>query len=336
MDKYGGQMNYDELKKYLLNVDENDNLYTSKKPIMWIHMNYEYNSRNWESFGSRSSTDLNQPYMYLTSKGIIDKCSDSFHICIIEDSSFAKLIPDWQINMTSVSSPILENLRCLGLLKLLHIYGGFIVPPSFVCLKNLFPIYEMGTRGNKAFICETARQGTYDMQLMGAPKGCPLIEECIQHCQIIISKDYTAQSVFERDYHKWFEKQISHSKMNVVHAKLVGTRTVEDEPVLIDNLLSSEYIKFYDGMFGINVPAREILERTNYSWYARLSTKQVLESKVILSKYIAYGFVEKDQKMPDDQLVGYWKVPLNAPVYGLMPSGLGDRVNKFKSNPAIE
>ena len=48
---------YENIRKYLLN----DDLGNSTKPILWIHIPYEYNSRNWLSFGSRSSLDLNQP-----------------------------------------------------------------------------------------------------------------------------------------------------------------------------------------------------------------------------------------------------------------------------------
>ena len=54
---------YESIQQYLL---DDDTLGKSKKPILWIHVPYEYNSRRWLSFGSRSSIDLNQPYLYLT------------------------------------------------------------------------------------------------------------------------------------------------------------------------------------------------------------------------------------------------------------------------------
>ena len=110
---------HESIQKYLL---DDDTLGKSKKPILWIHVPYEYNSRNWLSFGSRSSFDLNQPYLYLTVRSIIKNCDKSFTICIIDDTSFKKLIPGWNINMTSISDPILSNMRMLGMMKLLYIY----------------------------------------------------------------------------------------------------------------------------------------------------------------------------------------------------------------------
>ena len=79
--------------QYLL---DDDTLGKSKKPILWIHVPYEYNSRNWLSFGSRSAFDLNQPYLYLTVKTIIKNCDESFKIVMIDDGSFEKLIPKRQ------------------------------------------------------------------------------------------------------------------------------------------------------------------------------------------------------------------------------------------------
>jgi hypothetical protein len=78
------------IKKYLLNDDIDntiDKLSAVKKPIIWLHIDYVKNSRHWESFGSRNSNELNQDYLYLKIRKIINKCSDYFHIVIIDDDS---------------------------------------------------------------------------------------------------------------------------------------------------------------------------------------------------------------------------------------------------------
>ena len=126
--------NIETIRKYLL---DDATLAKSKKPILWIHVPYEYNSRNWLSFGSRTSFDLNQPYLYLTVKSIIQQCDSTFTICLIDDSTFYKLIPGWTIEMNRISSPISDNMRMLGLMKLMYMYGGMICPISFLCIKDL-------------------------------------------------------------------------------------------------------------------------------------------------------------------------------------------------------
>lgn len=93
---------YDLIRKYLLNDSP---LYAYNKPKLWIHTKYEKNSRFWTSFSSRSTYDLNQPYIHLTVKSIIDHCGDDFNICLIDDDSFTKLLPSFNTNIDTMVEP---------------------------------------------------------------------------------------------------------------------------------------------------------------------------------------------------------------------------------------
>ena len=76
---------YDLIKKYLLNSNEN----LGGKPILWVHTTHNINARHWLNFGSRNTLQLNQPYILSCIETIVRHCSDSFHICLIDDSSFS-------------------------------------------------------------------------------------------------------------------------------------------------------------------------------------------------------------------------------------------------------
>jgi hypothetical protein len=141
---------YNEIKKYLL---KDKTLDKSKKPILWIYIPHEYNARNWLSFGSRSSHDLNQPYLYLTVKTIIKNCEESFKIVLVDDGSFEKLIPNWTINMSLLSGPMLGYIRQLAMAKLIYNYGGLNVPISFLCFRDLIGLYNKGTNDDAMFVC---------------------------------------------------------------------------------------------------------------------------------------------------------------------------------------
>ena len=58
-----------------------------------------------------NSTDLNQPYLHLVIQSIIDKCGDDFHICLIDDESFSKLIPSWNVDITNMADPHKQLFR---------------------------------------------------------------------------------------------------------------------------------------------------------------------------------------------------------------------------------
>jgi hypothetical protein len=120
----------------------------------------------------------------------------------------------------------------------------------------------------------------------------------------------------------------------------VGTKTIDEEPVIIDNLLNQNYIRFYENSYGIWIPADQILKRNNYEWFARLSAKQVLQSNTIIGNYLLLtnspdgqtGVLEplapSQNKQIKNEFVGFWRVPSQAPYYGLKPNFLGDNLQK--------
>jgi len=325
------------IQKYLL---DDETLAKSKKPILWIHVPYEYNARHWLSWGSRSTYDLNQPYLYLTVRTIIRKCDDSFTICFIDDKSFSRLIPNWNIDMSKLSNPILENMRNLGLMKLLYIYGGMICPISFVCVKDLFGLYETGTRGDKMFVCENVNNNitstTHDfypsIHFCGANKENETINRLIDFIQRTNSTDYTAQSVFLGEFDRWINKRVLSKEINMIPGTLVSTKTVTNEPILIDDLMSNNYLNLYPQTYGIWVPADQILKRNKFEWFPRMDEKQVLKANTIISNYILVTLGNESgqslEPLVVDQKpwVGFWKTPNYPGLYGLKPNFLGDNL----------
>ena len=334
---------YESIQKYLL---DDETLGKSKKPILWIHVPYEYNSRNWLSFGSRSSFDLNQPYLYLTVRSIIKNCDKSFTICIIDDTSFKKLIPGWNINMTSISDPILSNMRMLGMMKLLYIYGGIQCPISFLCLKDLNELYIKGTRGEKMFVCETVDRNVTstdvdfypNLSFCGAPKECETVRELCNFIQRTASHDYTADTKFLGEYDKWSKEGIHSGKINMIEGVEIGTKTVDEKQIIVDDLMSNNYLDLYQGTYGILIPSEEILNRKKFEWFARMSPKQVMESDTIIGNYILLsqtdekGILEPMEpitnKAVENRFVGFWKTPGYPGLYGLKPNFLGDNLDK--------
>ena len=329
--------NYDTINRFLL---DEDSLAKSKKPILWIHVPYEYNSRNWLSFGSRSSFELNQPYLYLTVKSIIHHCDDDFTICLIDDTTFKRLIPGYNIDMTRISSPILDNMRQLAQMKLLNIYGGMICPISFLCIKSLQPMYAKGTRDGKMFVCETTNRNitstTYDHYsntvFCGAPKRNQTVEQLIDFMQRTIAADNTAENKFLGNFDRWANKR---GEITKIDGREIGTKTMDDRQILVDDLMSNNYINFYKQMYGILIPAEELMKRHKFEWFTRSSAKQVLESNTILGNYFlvnmgeASNVLERNPQKKPNNWVGFWKTPLKPDgVYGQKPGYLGDNLSR--------
>lgn len=283
--------NYEMVSKYLVNESS---LAKSKLPIIWIHLDYEYNSRWWPSFASRGTNELNQPYLFLTIKSIIDRCGGDFNICLIDDNSFENIVPGWNIDMTRVADPIKSKLRELAMARLLKHYGGLIVPPSFVCTKNLADMYYSLTCQGKPFVAELLdRNSTSDKidyypssKFMGCAKECMIIEEYVSYLEKMISTDYTAESVFLGSQDRWLYAKIQNGMINLVPANVLGVEDAEGKPVLIERLMGNSYIDFIPTTLGVVLPDTEILKRNKFEWFARLSVRQALDCDNIAGKLL--------------------------------------------------
>lgn len=333
---------YELIKKYLLNETP---LYGYDKPKLWIHTKYELNARNWKSFQSRTSKDLNQPYLYLTIKSIVLHCSKDFNICLIDDDTFSKLIPSWKIDMNTAPEPKKSQYRELGIAQLLYIYGGMIVPNSFVCLRNLKDFYYEGIQ-NTPFICEylnktgnsTAGSSNYfskidatpnyivgqnglldnannnlEMQrnnstlkvnrqrllfmpfpsFMGSKKNDECMSRMVEFLKIrALHPHFSSEYEFLGDYSQWCLTEIMNGNMKLIDGEMIGIKTFkEKKPILIENLLEEEYLYINPDAVGIYIPEDEILSRNKYQWFAVMSGDEILQSKMIISKYMVEAIV---------------------------------------------
>lgn len=256
---------YDIVKKYLL-----DSKPLSNKPIVWIYIDYEKNSRKWINFGSRTSRDLNKPYLYITIKSIIDKCKKDFNVHIINDNSFEKLLPNWNIDLSKVSNPIKSKLQTIAKLKVLYNYGGFVVPPNYLALHNLKELYDIGRKKHTTFNVDN------NIHFISSDPNCSIIHSIIQTLEYNIHNTNFNNTIIPCS--------------NNVSGGLIGKYDTDNNPIYIDDLLSTHDIQFNKSLNGILIPSNDINKLTKYSWFNYININEILKSDIILSKYMNLCF----------------------------------------------
>jgi hypothetical protein len=185
-------------------------------------------------------------------------------------------------------------MRTLGIMKLLYTYGGFRVPSSYVPLQSLQQIYQIGLQTHNVFVCETKNNtitSTYtetfpNHMFMGCKKEEPIMKEFVSYIEHLNSRDFTSQSDFLGSINRKCYEYIHNNRMGLIDGTIIGTKSTHNKPILIDNLLQTSYIEFSENMNGILIPDEDILKRTKYQWFARMSPEQILNSELIISKYI--------------------------------------------------
>lgn len=278
---------YDEMKTFLENRDH-DHI---RKPILWIHLNYEINCRNWENFYSRNTRALNQGYVYLTIKTIIDRCKDSFHICLIDDNTFDKLNSDWLPKHKNVAEPLKSYFRFLSKCKLLHNYGGMFVPASFICFRDLIDLYSY--HDDRVVMNSDKRMLEDTSCFLSCHQHSPRMESFITYIHNNILKEgFGSESIyFSSKLDDWMKKNITY-----IDGKEIGLKTKHNKLIPLEMLMSTNYLPIEKDIFGIWIPQGEILQRVQYGWFPRLSPEQVLKSDMIISKYLLLACIDNNSE----------------------------------------
>ena len=287
------------IDKYLLTPES---LGKNNKPCLWIHLHNDntiipsVNQRKWLDFNSRNTTKLNQPYQYITLKTIVDNNSNDFNICMIDDNSFKKIIPDWNLDVEKMSNPIKTHIRNIALSKILNIYGGLLVPSSFICYSNLKPIWNeiknsktftVGELLDRSVNSNFIGQSTSPSNLfMGSTTNNNILNEFIKYQELLISKNQSSEIEFNNLLGNWLQDYLNKTLIHLIDGKLLGTKDFNNKIVDLDILMSNKNINFVDNKLGIYIPWDEILLRTHFQWFSYLSVHEVLNCNNNLGNFI--------------------------------------------------
>ena len=289
IDEQDALSDYNIVKQFLLN---DSSLATSSKPLLWLHSEQAPNARNWESFYSRMNTKTNQPYLSLTIKSIIDTCGESFNICLIDDESFKNIIPGWNVDLGRIGNPVKQRIRELALMKVLYYYGGLVIPTSFLALKDLGPLYSKNTSDGKMVSAELLNRSLSGGQsavfpstkFVGCEKESQVCKDLVDEMERQISSDLTDMPTIKAISSDWLHNGALDGKVKIIPGQLVGTVDRKGDPIGVEELLGQSRVDLNDECYGLLIPSDEILKRTSYNWFARLSPEQVVGSNTFIGK----------------------------------------------------
>ena len=196
------------------------------------------------------------------------------------------------------------------------------------------------------FVCENVNYNTIhntlfvpDYHFMGAPKNNHYINTFYTYVYNNIYPDKTYNKKITGKVEEYLNSLISHKNINVISGFDIGIMTNKEKPIYIENLLSSNYLHIDNSsIYGIWIPSEQILSRIKFQWFARLSEEQIVNSNLILSKYIILSNIQKYQNeinkdpITNNQItsengwVSFWKTPLYNGIYGFKPMHLGNNV----------
>lgn len=308
--------------------------YSASKPFLWIHLPFD------------EHYELNAPAcIELAVASILRHCQDSFNVCIIDDHSFHKLLPNWTVDIQSTPTTQKWSLRKLAIAKLLFTYGGICIPPSFFCLNNLNHLIHtpmfVGTNINYTLSSDHLKF-VPDLNLMGCTAGNKTMYQLAQFIAIQMSTDFSDAIRLEDVYGKWINK---HNKyIQQLSPKTLGVALENGQPIYPTTLLNTTYIQFDPSMLGIWIPIEQFEQRINLQWFSKsYNIEEITKSNTLLGKMMATGsgldkWTPKSLPPQWRDWVHFWEVPLNqgeSNTWGLRPAFLPDNTlySQFPGKP---
>lgn len=268
---------------------------THSEPVIWIHVPCEKNSRKWLHWGSRNTTQVNQPYLYLCLKTIMQKANGSFRVCMIDDSSFNVLLPHWTLDLGSIPEPSRNTTRTLLLMQLLYKYGGMHLPLSFIALRELDELYTMSLQKHECFVGSALKNNIpynyeeymVNTSIMGCIKESIVMKDIIDTFIRITTTDFTHEHILEGKLEGYIETQIQQNNIYLLPPEYLGLVDNNNTPITIEKLMEpKENNTLNQYSYGIVIPSDKLLTRSKYQWYTQLSFEDVLNVNNLISHYL--------------------------------------------------
>jgi hypothetical protein len=157
-----------------------------------------------------------------------------------------------------------------------------MVPPSLFLRKNIKEIDDQ----TQWYVCETYNDDnvsysnlTYSTQLMGSNANNDQLSKYIDVYSTELSKDFVENYNFDMNYFK---------KNNIpyIDGKMIGTKTKYNDRITIEDLMENKKILLDKYHIGLYIPHEQLVKRTRYNWFCKLSEEEVLKCQIFISYYM--------------------------------------------------
>ena len=278
------------IEKYIFNKNKE----FDDKPFIWIHIDYDINSREWLDFGSRNSRNLNRPYIKICLQQMIKMNGGDFNIVIIDDTSFKDLIPRWEMDLVNTPEPLRTHIRILSLMKLIYHYGGILCPASFFSTKKLISIFN----ANDAFIFESLQNYRDNINFhpninfLGGKKMNSTIKNIMVYLEGLHRADYYSIFGFDKLVSEYIKTLSDKKEINVINGSKIGIKTSDNKGIHVNHLVEDSDIQLAPNALGLYIPQEELEERTRYNWITYVSIDELLESKTFMGRLFKKHFTK--------------------------------------------
>ena len=269
------------------------------KPILWVYLNSsDVNSRSWADFMDRSSRAINLPFLNLCYESIVKQNSAVYRVEVIGGlSDLAARMGGWeglpdtlQNPNTVIREPELNWIRSAVLAK----WGGLWVSPATVCIKPFGPLPKkrivfFGTDTGSAYATPTTLPA---LNVIWAPvPNHPLWVTWERNTRERLNRK-SGGSEFRNDEKSDLADALREFKNECVlmpgaelSRKGASLKRIELEDLLAAGTEGDIPFSIPSDTVYLPIPYPEILQRSAFDWFLRMSEDQIMSSDLVLSYF---------------------------------------------------
>ena len=291
----GGSFN--KMKLHDLNgyfYDETVNMHNLFKPKIFIHVPYEKNARKWESFGSRTSENMNLSIVYLCIKSVIENCGLKYDIILFDNDNIHEIFEKYKLHdeCSNLDYKSLNNIQlkhwvnyCKA--KLLYEFGGTMMSPYFYfnqCpksqylksneLRGLLYVNEGLKNTNEPLVA------SMDHYMVSNKRNNDLNLYLTYLKTLCLGNHIADASEYDKMY-KHLEK------LNLYNPQEFCITNVNNEPIYYDDWLSANKdLNFNTKHFCVYINVDMHKTQSKNAWFLRMSPQQIIDSNTIIGQYL--------------------------------------------------
>jgi hypothetical protein len=104
---------------------------------------------------------------------------------------------------------------------------------------------------------------------------------------------YTNEMEFTGEKAQWLFNKIRKDEIGLVGGEHIGVKTREKKVIDLDELMEDGFLDVDNTqLYGVYIPADDLLIRPKYSWFAVLPTHQVINTRSIVAKYLKLSIMD--------------------------------------------
>ncbi len=288
------KMKLRDLNGYFYN--ETVNMHKLLKPKIFIHVPIERNQRNWESFGSRTSNDLNLSIVYLCLKSVIQTCGHKYDVILFDNDNMVEMLEKYDLhddcsqkNYKSLSSNELKHWENYCKAQILYKFGGTMMSPYFyfrscpgkdILSPSDFRVTSYVNEGLKSTNEEMVPCAEYFMSSNKKNDDLKIYIEYLYHLCL-------TPHLFEHDK---FEKIYKHLKnLKQIDPKLFCILNANEEPIYhTDWISANKDLQMSPKHFCVYVNVQALNTQTINGWFLKMSPEQVKTSNTNIGHYLKH------------------------------------------------